>query len=105
MSNTAYKIFVMQASELGQDIEKFDSDSVWRKAFSLNWDWLNYNYRIKLSKGWEYVIEDGEIAFRKPKYKEWYFDFHNDVGYLPKQWTFIKEFQLRPIIKRINNES
>jgi len=68
---TAYAVFVMQAYLAGCEIELLCDDTD-RKYWSLceepNWTWFNTpGYRIKLPEGWEYVIDDGEIAFREPK--------------------------------------
>jgi len=47
MSNTAYKIKVMQAFEDGEEIEYFQEGSVWQIATTPSWDWLRKSYRIK----------------------------------------------------------
>jgi hypothetical protein len=83
---TAYAIFVMQASEAGQEIEFNDNGFVW-EICEPEWHWGEWEYRIKLPKGWEYVIEDGDIAFRSTKKGEWYLCRNNGVqnSYSPRQ--------------------
>ena len=71
MSSTAYKIFVMQAHENGQEIEVcvLDINNKIQPLYDIKvtWNWEEFYYRIKLPAGYEYVIEYEEIAFRKPK--------------------------------------
>jgi hypothetical protein len=70
-----YVRFVVDAKIVGCEIEnkcKFESYSHWSVCDILSWNWSFDNYRIKLPDGWEYVMEDGEIAFREPKKGERY---------------------------------
>jgi hypothetical protein len=104
MSSTAYKIFVMQASEAGQEIE-FQGKELdfgvkrenlqWFLMTVQAWDFVHFIYRIKLPEGWEYIIEDGEIAFRVPN-EEHFLDKDGSVQYSVEKYYF-----KRPIIKRV----
>jgi hypothetical protein len=96
MSSTAYKIFVMQASEAGQVIQtELNNAGFFEDCAKPRWNWSFY-YRIKLPEGWEYVIENGEIAFREPKKGENYLtkDYFTMICCVSKT-----EF-INPIIKR-----
>jgi len=102
MSNTAYKIFVMQASESGCEIEckyKVPNQCCYFKDNSLLWNWLELDYRIKLPERFEYLIEDGELVFREPKKGEWFLNRHY---YEPRHNFNGFGFGKLPIIKRIN---
>ena len=80
-----YVHFVTGAKIAGQRIEYKIRDGRHICYFipcilDIDWNWYIYFYRIKLPKGYEYVIENGEIAFREPKKGE---------GYLsPMSWGY-----------------
>jgi hypothetical protein len=103
MSSTAYKIFVMQASEARQKIEYHvfgQSNNLWYNVhYTDDWMWGKYNYRIKLPEGWEYVIENNEIAFRKLRD----YDYYLNKQYKIRQYNFgsPKLTCKVPIIKKI----
>ena len=94
---TAYAVFVMQAYLAGCEIElNVKYSFTWQDVKDPLWSWTTVNYRIKLPDGWEYVIEDGEIAFREPKKGECYLD---GINYKPRMSGFMMNAK-RPIIKR-----
>lgn len=95
-----YVHFVVGAKIAGQDIECFNKAypvDDWFINDSPEWDWFINNFRIKLPDGWEYVIEDGEIAFREPKDNE---------CIVTSEYSILEDictgclFGKRPIIKR-----
>jgi len=102
-SFTEYAIFVMQAHLAGREIwftyKKYEPSYCYKPT----WNWEDCFYYIKLPEGWEYVIEDGEIAFREPKQGEYYMmndcsikkAYVNCLGYL-----YVSHMGFRPIIKR-----
>ena len=104
MNTTAYKIFVMQASEAGQEIEIEYPTGRWTVCTTPKWSWDDDIYRIKLPSGWEYVIEDNNIDFREPIECEYiYCRFHGnkyEVMFVPKENKYFGKF---PIIKKIDN--
>ena len=71
-----YKIFVMQASLNDQKIEC--RDLRYNKWCSINmkehiqWNWVDFNFRVKLPEGLEYVYYGDWILFRSPKIDEWF---------------------------------
>jgi hypothetical protein len=101
-----YKIFVMQASIAGREIETNNKENTlgWYFNETPKWNWVIFDYRIKLPEGWEYVIEDGEIAFREPnqvgddKYRS---ETYLDKEYEPCDEKLVKGC-MRSIIKRTN---
>jgi hypothetical protein len=100
-----YVHFVLGAKIAGCEIEFADARcSNWQKTTSTHWNLEQYDYRIKLPAGYEYVIEDGDIAFREPKFNEWYL---NNGCYTPFQCELRdlkgKKYK-RPIIKRKQTE-
>ncbi len=101
---TEYAIFVMQAYLAGCQIETAwysHAENKWVDVWEIciddiKWNWENVKYRIKLPEGWEYLIEDGDIAFRYPENNEWCLD-NNYVPYQTKTGTTCIN---QPIIKR-----
>ena len=93
---TAYAIFVMQAYLAGCKI--WFTYKKYKPSYcdKPTWNWEDCFYYIKLPEGWEYVIEDGEIAFREPKKGECYLD---GINYKPRMSGFMMNAK-RPIIKR-----
>ena len=97
-----YVHFVVGAKIAGQVIECGDSNnktlsySVLDSETSI-WNWMFFFYRIKLPKGWDYVIKDGDIAFREPEVGEWIFG----AGYIPREYVIAYGCAKKPIIKRI----
>ena len=67
------------------------------------WNWADCSYRIKLPKGWEYVIEDGEIAFREPNEGEWCLtnDYVKALAIVNGNSLFNYCKDKRPIIRKI----
>jgi len=99
---TEYAIFVMNAYLNNCEIEKkhrYYNIDKWKSGRKIQWDWLGFIYRIKLPEGWEYVYEDGEIAFRKPREGE---DYLSKIG-KPNCAKWNKDVK-RPIIKRKGEE-
>lgn len=95
-----YVHFVIGAKIARQEIERI-WDGVWYIKKYPKWNWVGNTYRIKLPKGWEYVIEDGEIVFREPRGGEWYLQ---DNVYEPASISdvyFFKKGIKRPIIKKV----
>ena len=74
-----YVHFVVGAKIAGQEIERTSVDK-WVVIPEPTWNWRDYSFRIKLPKGWEYVIENGDIAFREPK-KEYFLDISSEKLY------------------------
>lgn len=99
---TEYAIFVMQAHLAGQEIETVILKE-WYIVDKLygGWNWHDYVYRIKLPEGWEYVIEDGEIAFREVKRGEY---FLTNKYELCQYMTDVKCDYKRPVIKRVQED-
>ena len=90
-----YIYFVVGAKIAGCKIQAF-VDSKWFNVSRIEWNWDDFNYRIKLPKGYEYVIEDGEIAFREPKEGENYLSKRYNCKVAIYDWTNDK----RPIIRK-----
>ena len=98
-----YVHFVVGAKIAGQEIECrcLIIDSIgWDLCNKIFWNWELLLYRIKLPKGWEYVIEDGEIAFREPKEGEWFITAKHYKRLMVTDKTFIEKGFKRPIIKK-----
>ena len=81
-----YILFVIWAKLNGQEIGWLNHLSMsdvasgkkpmsyaYNKCTVFHWDWRLFVYVIKLPKGYEYIIENGEIALRMPKFEETYF--------------------------------
>ena len=97
-----YIHFVVGAKIAGCEIEwdelvDGEFDNLWTYSYKPVWNWAKHRYRIKLPEGWEYVIENGEIAFREPKEGEWFLT----SDYRPLQRLSLLG-EKRPIIKRTN---
>ena len=63
--------------------------------------------RIKLPEGWEYVIEDGEIAFREPKEREFYLTNNycgNQSKFIPMYQGHNFDGRKYPIIKKVEEK-
>jgi len=101
-----YVHFVVGAKIAGCEIECQDfayaSRKEWFTCKEIFWNWEKWIYRIKLPEGWEYVIEDGEIAFREPREGEGMLMMVSN-GCIPKIRTSNPKFvpMKYPIIKRI----
>jgi len=95
---TAYAIFVMQAYLAGCKI--WFTYKKYKPSYcdKPTWNWKDCFYYIKLPESWEYVIEDGEIAFREPMLGQFFLseDFKSIVQNVSGDCTIGK----RPIIKR-----
>ena len=88
-----YVHFVVGAKISGCEVEHMDGSLIKKPA----WCWNGAcAYRIKLPEGWEYVIEDGEIAFREAFKGEWILKQDYTVGQ-----AFNDLVIKRPIIKKI----
>jgi len=103
-----YVHFVVGAKIAGCEIEmkyKVPNQCCFFKDYTLLWNWLELIYRIKLPDGWEYVIEDGEIAFREPKEGEWYYEDDASTVSCYSAWKAIgRTTGKAPIIKRKENK-
>jgi hypothetical protein len=99
-----YVHFVVGAKIAGCEIEEFykggEVKTKWFLTKYPKWNWWHYIYRIKLPEGWEYVIEDGDIAFREVKDHEYYCDSGGHPRSKKSYWTSKKY----PIIKRKDNK-
>jgi hypothetical protein len=100
-----YVYFVVGAKIAGQEIDQLWKDNLnctanYKKQL---WNWELYCYCIKLPEGWEYVTEDGDIAFREVDVIE---DFLgcSASSYKPTRYHFSMGKILRPIIRKINNK-
>jgi len=101
-----YILYVVGAKIAGCEIEEFykggEVKTKWFLTKYPKWNWWHYIYRIKLPEGWEYVIEDGDIAFREPKMNE---SFLASGYYKPSSVIADIEYnEKRPIIKRKDNK-
>ena len=98
-----YVHFVVGAKIAGCEIETLTLNGSRWDLLSLPpaWQWDNFpRYRIQLPEGWEYVIEDGDIAFREVKDHEYYCDSGGHPRSKKSYWTSKKY----PIIKRKDNK-
>ena len=102
MNSTEYKVFVMQAEIAGQEIEEKSKklqELGYHKCLPM-WDWLHKVYRIKLPAGYEYVIEDGEIAFRGQRAGEINLGWNGKI-----ETNIINSANKRPIIRKVETNN
>jgi hypothetical protein len=96
-----YVLFVVGAKIAGYEIEFFNPIlGEWVVMPNPKWNWMNCEYRIKLPSDWEYVIEDGEIAFREPRKGEYYLIGDISSAYIPMYQGSHSLERKFPIIKR-----
>ena len=67
MKTTKEMIEVMQAYERGEQIQLSKKDGNWICAQNPNWDWLNFDYRVKPKKSYApfHTPEEFLTAYRK----------------------------------------
>jgi hypothetical protein len=98
---TEYAIFVMEGYLKGCKIEWKGLppyETGWNHIpYLIEWNWQHKRYRIKLPEGWEYVIEDEDIAIREPKRDEIFLS----EDYQPMNCVYSVPENKRPIIKRV----